>query len=253
MRARFDSLAEDYADFVPDVPREFVLFVAKRLGLNPTDRVVELGAGSGNLAIPLSQIVGHVAAVDVSAKMLAIGSRSCGGKRVEWIQGDAAGFSYPLQSVDAVLSYGAFHLFNSPARVLSHVSMILRPGGAFCLGWSRYEWESRLKLPILAVFKEFGIDWGPWEYSTCRGFARTVRQARANLSPPVYAILRVPSETSIERIAGFLANIDKTAGLDLDERDSLRRDLLKAFKRAGFNGVIRGESDYGLKTVRRIR
>jgi ubiquinone/menaquinone biosynthesis C-methylase UbiE len=54
-------------------PAELLARVADRAGLDGTGRLLDLGCGTGNVAIPLAAYVEEVVAVDVEPEMLVRG------------------------------------------------------------------------------------------------------------------------------------------------------------------------------------
>jgi SAM-dependent methyltransferase len=66
----FRGAAHYYARFRPGYPAELLELVAERAGLDGTGRLLDLGCGTGNVAIPLAAHVGEVVAVDVEPEML---------------------------------------------------------------------------------------------------------------------------------------------------------------------------------------
>ena len=79
----YDALADLYdLEYAHDYDLPFWLAVADREG----DPIVEWGAGTGRLAVPLSEAGFDVTAVEVSGSMVARGSEKS--EIVEWVQGD---------------------------------------------------------------------------------------------------------------------------------------------------------------------
>lgn len=70
-RGLFHGAASYYARYRPGYPAELLALVAGRAGLDGRGRLLDLGCGTGNVAIPLSAYVEEVVAVDVEPEMLA--------------------------------------------------------------------------------------------------------------------------------------------------------------------------------------
>jgi SAM-dependent methyltransferase len=99
----YDPLADLYdLEYVHDYDLPFWLALAQREG----DPIVEWGAGTGRLAVPLAKASFDVTAVEVSENMLEKGQEK--GYGVEWVRGDmrnaALGRSYKL----AVCAFNSF-------------------------------------------------------------------------------------------------------------------------------------------------
>src|SRR3954468_470260 len=67
----FRGAAPYYARYRPGYPAELLARVAERAGLDGSGRLLDLGCGTGNVAIPLAAYVEEVVAVDVEPEMLA--------------------------------------------------------------------------------------------------------------------------------------------------------------------------------------
>jgi arsenite methyltransferase len=103
--------------------------------VHPQAQVLEIGCGTGSLALEMSKYVGHIHALDVSAEML----RIAGKKRTE--QGVTnvtfhTGTLEPLLSqlpnqLDAVWAYSILHLVDDRTRTLQLAYELLKPGGVF--------------------------------------------------------------------------------------------------------------------------
>jgi len=78
----------------PPYPPELFNLLLERLPLPNRARVLELGAGTGEIAIPLSAQVAVLDAVEVSEAMLAVAASQPGSERVRWHQQSAESFSY---------------------------------------------------------------------------------------------------------------------------------------------------------------
>lgn len=78
----------------PPYPSELFDLILERLPRPNRARVLELGAGTGEIAIPLSEQVSVLDAVEPSAAMLNVAARQPGYERVRWHQQSAEAFAY---------------------------------------------------------------------------------------------------------------------------------------------------------------
>lgn len=67
----FKGTAPYYARYRPAYPPELLVRLAAAAGLDGTGRLLDLGCGTGHIAVPLSRYVERVVAVDVEPEMLA--------------------------------------------------------------------------------------------------------------------------------------------------------------------------------------
>jgi demethylmenaquinone methyltransferase/2-methoxy-6-polyprenyl-1,4-benzoquinol methylase len=103
----------------------------RRLDLPAAPRVLDLGAGTGDLAFEAlnQRPAARLVAVDFTPEMMRIGQRRAGAERVQWVVADAARLPFAPSAFDAAVS--GFLLRNVPEvhGVLSEERRVLRPGG----------------------------------------------------------------------------------------------------------------------------
>ncbi|MEU6351606.1 class I SAM-dependent methyltransferase [Streptomyces sp. NPDC047072] len=132
----FASTAPYYAAFRPRYAPEFYTLLTAGFGLDGTQRVLDLGAGPGVLALDLAPLVGEVIAVDPEKGMLTEGRRLAstqGITNITWHQGDST--MLPAMSIGPVLLavMGAAYHWMDRARVAQDLDRIIEPGGAIVL------------------------------------------------------------------------------------------------------------------------
>lgn len=157
----WDNLAEKYAaQPVANVPAFERKKAITRDHLRPDSSVLELGCGTGSLALSMARHAGHIHGLDISAEMLRIADqkRQAGGiANVSFRQGTLdADLPFPRESFDSVWAYSILHLVPDRRRVLQTLFDLLEPGGSFissnvCLGGSWVPYGA-----ILAVMRWFG-------------------------------------------------------------------------------------------------
>jgi ubiquinone/menaquinone biosynthesis C-methylase UbiE len=107
---------------------DWYLALAQRLGARD---VIDLGCGTGVLAVDLAARGHRVTAIDPAAAMLEIARGRPGGDRVTWILGDAT--AMPSGAADLVTMTGhvaqVFLTDDDWDAVLRHARRALRPGG----------------------------------------------------------------------------------------------------------------------------
>jgi arsenite methyltransferase len=142
----WDDLAEKYAATpVRDVPAFERKKAITREHLRPDSSVLEIGCGTGSLALELAPSAGHIHALDVSAEMLRIAGQKKDAQRVANVtfqQGTLDGaLPFAREQFDVALAYSILHLVPDRRRVLEGLYALLKPGGYLissnvCLGGS---------------------------------------------------------------------------------------------------------------------
>ena len=108
--------------------------VIERMGFSPGIRFLDLGAGTGFFASPISTRAGEVVCLDVSEKMLSIISekaRSKGADNLTFVKGDIVSLPFSDGSIDHALAAFVYHEVADRPRLVSEVSRVLKPSGRF--------------------------------------------------------------------------------------------------------------------------
>ncbi|MEW6567165.1 MAG: ubiquinone/menaquinone biosynthesis methyltransferase [Chloroflexota bacterium] len=102
-----------------------------RAALAPGDRVLDLGAGTGDLALESlrQQPRGRVVAVDFTAEMMRLGRSRPAGTQVRWVIADAQHLPFAPETFDAVVSGFLLRNLESLEPALAEQHRVLRPGG----------------------------------------------------------------------------------------------------------------------------
>src|SRR5262245_15590902 len=133
----FDRAAGYYdatRGFPPGVEERVADLFVRAGGLGAASRVLEIGVGTGRVALPLAARVGRYRGVDLSASMLAklVGKR--GGRAIQVARADAGRLPFPAGCFDAAIGVHVFHLMEGWRAVLAGLARVLRPGGLLLHG-----------------------------------------------------------------------------------------------------------------------
>lgn len=125
--------------------------------LSPTDRVLEIGCGTGTTALRLGGQVAEWCATDASPEMIRIARSKCAPPGVSFAVA-AADQADDSTAFDAVCAFHILHLVPDLDRTLARLRARLRPGGLFisktwCFG--DVGWRLRLVIPVLRRFGLF--------------------------------------------------------------------------------------------------
>ncbi|MFL5767674.1 MAG: methyltransferase domain-containing protein [Actinomycetota bacterium] len=103
--------------------------------LEGADRVLEVGAGTGRLSIPLAERGFRVFGVDLSGPMLRRLIQKAGdGPRPEVLVGDATRLPLRSDAFDGALLFHVLHLVPDWPQVLRELDRVVRSGGAIVIG-----------------------------------------------------------------------------------------------------------------------
>jgi arsenite methyltransferase len=134
------------------------------LRLVPGERVLDIGAGSGFVALDMADPVGPTGAIlgiDVSESMLGLARARCAEK--PWVKfeiGDATQLQIPDAAFDVAVSVQVFEYIRDIDLALAEMHRVLRPGGRAAIistDWKSIAWsssdETRMQ-KLLSVYAE---------------------------------------------------------------------------------------------------
>lgn len=128
--------------------------VASRL--SPSDRVLELGCGTGGTAIRLAPNVAHWTATDFSSEMIAIARAKPAGENVLFQVADAQS-AFDGGPFDVICAFNVLHLVEDQSALLAEILTNLKPGGLLISKtWCFADLTLKLRT-LFAVLRAIGI------------------------------------------------------------------------------------------------
>lgn len=141
MSVVFDRAATFY-DRTRGLPAEAESWLADAVRrdtrLRAGSRVLEVGVGTGRIALPLARNGYRYTGVDLSAEMMRVLRAKPGGRRLALLRADVARLPFADRVFDAVVAVHIFHLIGEWPAAMDEVRRVLRPGGLLLHGQNRH-------------------------------------------------------------------------------------------------------------------
>lgn len=134
---KFDRAADFYdatRGFPPGQETGAVQAMARAGGLGAHSSVLEIGIGTGRIALPLAPFVGKLFGVDLSRPMMKRLITKRGAEPVFVAEGDATRLPFGAGVFDAVVAVHVFHLISAWQNALAEAARVLKPGGLLLSG-----------------------------------------------------------------------------------------------------------------------
>ncbi|MGD1003501.1 MAG: class I SAM-dependent methyltransferase [Minisyncoccia bacterium] len=131
----FKGTAWYYARYRPGYPKIFFHYIAKEFNLDGNGRLLDLGCGTGQLAIPLSKYFQEIIAVDPEQEMLDEGkkaARKAKVKNVIWKKGSSQNLNAKMGKFHLVVMGHSFHWMDQK-KTLATLYKMIEPGGGIVI------------------------------------------------------------------------------------------------------------------------
>jgi len=132
-----DPVVKEYSDTAKDYDKKWAFYVEAttretlaRLRILPTDRVLDVGCGTGELLARLAAKYpeARLAGLDPVPEMLEVAKGKVS-ERVDLRVGWANQLPWPDSSFDVVVSCNVFHYITHPVAAVRELERVVRPGG----------------------------------------------------------------------------------------------------------------------------
>ena len=209
--------------------------LVKFAGLRAGQRVLDVGCGTGVVAITAARLGAQVSALDLTPELLerARQNSQLAGVEVDWREGDVEKLPFPDATFDAVLSQFGHMFAPRPSVAIAEMLRVLKPGGTIAFStWPPELFTGRM-FKLVSSYSPPpppGVapppQWGDQNVVRERlgdavrdlAFERAVMQAPA-LSPPHY-------RATMERTAGPLVNLVESLSVnDKSKLAALRQEF----------------------------
>jgi arsenite methyltransferase len=160
--AFWNRIAETYARKPVADPDAFERKIAiTQARMKASDVVLDIGCGTGSLALRLSPCAAHVHGLDLSSEMIRIANDKARAQQTNNVTFHVGAFDdsftgFAPESLDGICAFSLLHLVEDLPGTLQRIHRLLKPGGFFisstvCLGdsWVPYA-------PLLHVMRWFG-------------------------------------------------------------------------------------------------
>lgn len=144
----------DFPTVVADLVHDHGPVLVEAAGVGPGDAVLDVGAGSGNVALPAAVAGARVTASDLTPELLEAGRQvaEARGLDIRWEVGDAESLPYADDSFDRVLSCAGVMFAPHHQRAADELVRVCRPGGTIGLiSWTPESLVGRMVV-VMAPF-----------------------------------------------------------------------------------------------------
>lgn len=136
----------EYADFYDRGPADYHPALLAAANVRPGDRILDVGCGSGQVAIDLVRAVpgSRALGVDLSTAQLEVARRRGAGLAVEFIQADAQVHEFGAAAYDLIVSRTGTMFFGDAAAAFANLAKATKPDGRLVIlvwrGLAENEW-----------------------------------------------------------------------------------------------------------------
>lgn len=258
-RDLYKGTPADYDRYRLSYPAELGEWLAAELSLDGSGRLLDLAAGTGQVARLLRPQFARVITVEAESEMVDYGRARSEreGDGIEWLLGRAEDVEFPDESFDVVAAGNAFHRFDRPV-VAAKAARWLELHGAVALLWGGTPWRShsRWQGALSGVIEE-------WTHRT--GAAARVPQGWQREDYPHEMVLRdagfahfveyrlkVRHTWMLDDILGLLRSTSFTSRSAMgDHADDFEEAVRSALLEIDQGGMYEQEIDFGAQIARR--
>ncbi|HZQ07971.1 MAG TPA: class I SAM-dependent methyltransferase, partial [Anaerolineae bacterium] len=152
----------------------------RETGITHESRVLEIGIGTGRIALPLSERIGRVFGVDLSLGMMSVlqNKMRAGHGNVLLAQADVLHLPFPTKTFDLIYAVHVLHLVMGWQAAVTESWRTLKPDGRFVANYHRRGPD----MPNVVLRKELHKLVEPYGVSTKRPGAQSEEEIYEELS-----------------------------------------------------------------------
>ena len=157
---------EYYVRYRPSIPKEVIDVIVKHFNVKPTDRVLDIGCGTGQVALAMDGKCGAMVCLDPDPGMIKIAKRATKNSQIKliWINSraeDLGKLKEKLGTFKVATTSRAFHRMNQERVLKSFDKLIDEDGGIAAFSdrvlWNGdEEWQRALKAVIQKYLRKEG-------------------------------------------------------------------------------------------------
>jgi ubiquinone/menaquinone biosynthesis C-methylase UbiE len=139
MSVSFDRAVEYYDQtrgFPPGVEVHAGAAIAKAGGFTGSEQVLEIGVGTGRIALPVAPHVQRYFGIDISTQMMNRLLSKRTNEQISLTQGSATQLPFPDAGFDAAVAVHIFHLIPDWQQALTELRRVLKPDGRLIHCWN---------------------------------------------------------------------------------------------------------------------
>ncbi len=159
----FTGTARFYTRYRPSYPDKVIHLLRESFALNQKSRVIDLGCGTGQIALKLAPYVREVIAVDPQEEMLQEAQNAASTKQlsnIRWVNGESAdilSLIRPAEDIVLTVIARAFHWMDRE-QTLKDLYHLTKPGGGVAIVVDNGPMDGP-EIPWKAVIKETVKKW----------------------------------------------------------------------------------------------
>lgn len=162
----FDRAVE-YYDQTRAVPQALldamIDALARETRLTRASRALEIGIGTGRIAIAVAGRLERLFGIDLSRDMMAVLRRKIEGTNLQiaLTEGNALYLPYPNDTFDLAYAVHVYHLVANWREAMADARRVIKPGGSFVVSFHRRDDDSpnvRLRDEMRRLAREYGVD-----------------------------------------------------------------------------------------------